>query len=305
MIRESLGYKIIEWSIKKGEDIKKKDLETAIGELTNLKDPIKQQRLMNFLTQKIDIMKEIKHRHRLQQCNNEQACPETNGGLSVNHLDLLSGREFEKFLGWFFEQLGFKTLVTKSTGDHGVDVIIEEGKTKTVIQAKRYQPTSSVGAGAVRDAYAGIKNYDCHKAVAITTSFFTKQAKVEAQKLGVELWDRNRLRIELDKCNIRIEQDKGPPLKAPEKKTDKRVLGEISSNNKDSLKNNQVLKEKIDGEVILLFTTKGEQVGIIEGDDANWFIKLKEKGASFKIRCKSTKRDGTSIKAEAEWYQVK
>lgn len=43
---------------------------------------------------------------------------------SMKHVDMLDGREFEKFTGTFLRALGYEGVkVTKSSGDFGIDVL--------------------------------------------------------------------------------------------------------------------------------------------------------------------------------------
>ena len=54
---------------------------------------------------------------------------------------------FEKFIGELFNDLGYQTEVTKSTGDFGVDVLLVKDNIKTAVQVKRYGRENLVGVG--------------------------------------------------------------------------------------------------------------------------------------------------------------
>lgn len=302
---KSIADKLIAWAAKKGPKVTQEQLVAGIGKLGHWQDIVKQKRLLSSLLKRVDIYKEVEHTYRLEQSKVTIEKEESTGGLTVNHLDLLSGLEFKKFLGWFFAQRGAKTCVTKSSGDHGVDLIVEMDKRKIAVQAKRYQPSSGVGAVAVRDAYAGMKNYDCQAAQVIATTFFTRQAIEEAKKLGVELWDRSRLQNELNLLNVKTETNNGPKLAKPEAKTEKRELRQVVLDDPKNLKNNQVLRVKIEADIVRLCSSKEEPVGIVKGFDAKWIQTHSEKGAVFKIRFRNTKKEGMRIEAEAQWFEVK
>ena len=49
--------------------------------------------------------------------------------------------------------------------------------------------------------------YKCNRSIIITTSYFTPQAKSDAQKLNMELWDRDFLSSKIDQINNELEKD--------------------------------------------------------------------------------------------------
>lgn len=107
-------------------------------------------------------------------------------------LDSLSGVEFENLCISLLEKIGFNNIQqTPVTGDHGVDILAWKFNKKYAFQCKRY--SGNVGNKAVQEVYTGKQLYAASGAIIITTSFFTKQAKQEAEDLGVMLWDREKL----------------------------------------------------------------------------------------------------------------
>lgn len=119
---------------------------------------------------------------------------------SLAQVDRLTGEEFELFLSRLFERKGFQVKLTPRTGDYGVDLILTDPRTgeRIAVQAKRYQQRNRVGVRAVQEAYAGKDYYGCSKAIVVTTSYFTENAKQNAKKLGVALIDRNALKEALE-----------------------------------------------------------------------------------------------------------
>lgn len=113
----------------------------------------------------------------------------------IEHIDELSGLEFEQILGVLFRQMGYKTEVTKASGDQGADLIVEKDLEKTVIQAKCY--STAVSNTAIQEVVAAKAHYNCSKAIVITNNYFTKSAIELAQSNGVELWDREDLKRNL------------------------------------------------------------------------------------------------------------
>ena len=303
-MNKSLVNMLIDWASEKGPIVTQEQIVRGIDEFTYFQDAIKHKRLLTSLLKRVDIYKEVEHTYRLVQSKVNIEKVESTGGLTVYHLDLLTGLEFEEFLGWFFSQRGAKTNVTKSRSDHGVNIIVEMEQRKIAVQARRYKPSSGVGAVAVRDTFAGMKNYGCQEALAITTTFYTKQAKDEAEKLGVELWDRSRFQSELNLLN-RTENLNRPKMLKPESKIDRRELREVDLSISEILKNNQILGVKVEQDVVSLCNSKGGSVGIVKGFDAKWIQKYSSKGAVFKIKARNIKNNGTWIDAEAQWFDVK
>ncbi|MEH7131246.1 restriction endonuclease [Neobacillus drentensis] len=115
--------------------------------------------------------------------------------IDFKEIDSLDGFKFEEYIAKLLENLGFsKTYVTKKSGDFGADIIaIDKNDTRVAVQCKRYGTQNSVGNDAIQQIYSAMGYFDCQKAMVITTSYFSKPALQMAQKLGVELWNRNTL----------------------------------------------------------------------------------------------------------------
>jgi restriction system protein len=118
-------------------------------------------------------------------------------------IDKMDGKTFEKYLKVFFEKLGYKVERTKYIGDYGADLVTTKNGVKMVIQAKRYK--NKVGIKAVQEAVASKGYYNCDKAMVVTNSYFTNQAKTLASRNKVELWDRKILVKRL----LKIKEDEG------------------------------------------------------------------------------------------------
>lgn len=111
---------------------------------------------------------------------------------SINSIDLMSGTEFENFIGLLFAKLGYSIHVTKGSGDQGIDVIAEKNGRRFGIQVKCY--ASSVTNKAIQEVVAGIKHYSLEKGIVVTNNYFTESAKELAESNNVILWDRNMLK---------------------------------------------------------------------------------------------------------------
>jgi len=111
-------------------------------------------------------------------------------------IDLMTGREFEEFLKSFFEQSGYRVVMT-DYNDQGADLVIEQYGERTVVQAKRRK--GNIGNSAIQEVFAAKRYYDATNALVVTVSDFTKPAKKLAEKLKIEIWDRQRLLLEMGK----------------------------------------------------------------------------------------------------------
>ena len=97
----------------------------------------------------------------------------------------MSGHEYEFYVAEQFENQGFNAQVTKGSGDHGVDVLVEYDNAKIAVQCKHYN--SPVGNKAVQEVYSAKDIYDCELAAVVTNNTFTPAAREAAEKLGVFL----------------------------------------------------------------------------------------------------------------------
>jgi restriction system protein len=125
----------------------------------------------------------------------------------ISDIDKMDGKLFEKYLEVLFERLGYKVERTKYIGDYGADLIIQKNGIKTVVQAKRYN--GKVRVRAIQEAVGAKGYYSCDRAMVITNSYFTKQAKELADKNGVEIWDRK----ELVKNLLKVKKEGGIEIK--------------------------------------------------------------------------------------------
>ncbi len=99
----------------------------------------------------------------------------------------MNGETYERYVGYKIVCLGWREIAyTPASNDYGADIIAytPQGE-KVCIQCKRY--SDSVGREAVQEIAAAKPYYGCAKAIVITNSTFTRQAKELARSNGVEL----------------------------------------------------------------------------------------------------------------------
>jgi len=121
----------------------------------------------------------------------------------INEIDEMTGEEFEVFLArFFFNRCGYLVDLTKRSHDKGSDLIVQINGIRTVIQAKRRK--QHIGIKAVQEVYAAMGYHGTDKAMVVISSRFSKPAKKFAERLNVELWDRQFLMQQLKAYNFQI-----------------------------------------------------------------------------------------------------
>jgi restriction system protein len=145
---------------------------------------------------------------------------------SVQNLLDLDGYEFEQLLVKLCQEIPEFDEVrrTRSRADGGID-LVAVNKTpfvggRVAIQAKRYAPHHKVDIAAVREIIGSISQREFTKGIIVTTSGFTSAARQEAERLGVELYDGERLlwllRHHLNReFNIIDQARRKPPIRRP------------------------------------------------------------------------------------------
>ena len=101
----------------------------------------------------------------------------------------MDGVTFENCCIEHFKNLGYRTLSTATSGDYGADIILKKMGKTTVVQCKRYK--GNVGVAAVQEVIGAKGYYKADKAMVITNSYYTPNAKTLAKANNVELWDRD------------------------------------------------------------------------------------------------------------------
>ena len=102
------------------------------------------------------------------------------------------GHDFEYYCADILRNNGFQNvLVTKGSGDQGVDITAIKDGIRYAFQCKHY--STALGNAPVQEVYAGKAIYNCHVGVVMTNSTFTKGAIEAAEKTGVLLWDGNKI----------------------------------------------------------------------------------------------------------------
>ncbi|MCD7848135.1 MAG: restriction endonuclease [Oscillospiraceae bacterium] len=127
---------------------------------------------------------------------------------TIDQVDNMDGHDFEYWCATLLRKTGYSNVVvTRGSGDQGVDITAYKDGIKYAFQCKRY--SSKLSNKPVQEVYAGKAMYGCQVGVVMTNNYFTEGAQQLAKRTHVLLWDRNTLRRML--ASIR-------PEKQPKKK---------------------------------------------------------------------------------------
>jgi len=130
--------------------------------------------------------------HELRAVQLSNSFEKIRGDLYRQNWKAMRDVEFEQFLEKVFQALGYIVETTAITGDQGVDLIVAKDGVRVAIQVKGYH--SSVGNGAIQEAFAGMAHYQCHACAAITNSRFTNSAVSLAKSTNCFLIDEESFR---------------------------------------------------------------------------------------------------------------
>jgi HJR/Mrr/RecB family endonuclease len=104
------------------------------------------------------------------------------------NINQMSGTAFEQFCKEILINYEWLVNTTKSSGDHGIDIIARKNGKTIGIQCKNYT-NKIVSNRAIQEVYTGCHFYDLNIPVIVTNVGFTKQAIQEAKKLNIKLFD--------------------------------------------------------------------------------------------------------------------
>lgn len=109
----------------------------------------------------------------------------------------MTPEEFERYVACIFESKGYKTEVTRYSGDYGVDVFAFKGKEKIAIQVKKFgNCTRKVNRDVFLKLYGSQHFFDCTKAIVATDGKIMDDAVEVAKKLGIEILSVDTKNIE-------------------------------------------------------------------------------------------------------------
>lgn len=115
-------------------------------------------------------------------------------------LEKMSGIEFERLCYMYYKAKGYKPKETSKGADGGVDLLIYSKKDKDyeAVQIKHYSNSGrDITVNPIRELYAAKQNHGCVLARFITTSGYTRDALLQADKWRIEThsgeWVQNKI----------------------------------------------------------------------------------------------------------------
>ena len=112
--------------------------------------------------------------------------------IMKSKLEDLSWREFEHLCYLYFKSKDYKASETSEGADGGVDLVVYNKKHKAndAIQIKHYLVSGNrITVKEIRELNSAKRNHNCPLAMFITTSSFTKDALLQADKWQIECKD--------------------------------------------------------------------------------------------------------------------
>ncbi|HSG38874.1 MAG TPA: restriction endonuclease [Thermoanaerobaculia bacterium] len=94
--------------------------------------------------------------------------------LSALFWQSVRGRRFEQELAVVYSRLGYQVTLTSSSGDKGIDIMLQSGGETILVQCKAQR--HPVGPGAVRELYGTLMAGSASRAILASPSGFTKGA---------------------------------------------------------------------------------------------------------------------------------
>ncbi len=100
----------------------------------------------------------------------------------------LTGLEFENQMTNIFSRLGYEATKTRSTGDGGVDIILEDGGgNRTLVQCKAHK--NQIGPHVVRDLFGVMSDERAQGGMLINLGGFTQGVRTFAEGKNIQLLD--------------------------------------------------------------------------------------------------------------------
>lgn len=112
---------------------------------------------------------------------------------SLSSLKQMSWKEFEHFVGTFFEKQGYVVEVTGGLRDGGIDLIVRKTGRTSYVQCKKYRE-NQVTLSIMRDFYGAISSQaNTNPSFFVTTGTFTLDARKFAEENAIEAIDGSKL----------------------------------------------------------------------------------------------------------------
>ena len=94
---------------------------------------------------------------------------------TLEDLQRLSGSDFERLIASLFTKDGYTASRRGGSGDEGIDLVLEMGTAKDVVQCKRWK--ADIGSPVIREFYGSMMHAGARHGFVITTALFTQSAR--------------------------------------------------------------------------------------------------------------------------------
>ena len=111
--------------------------------------------------------------------------------LSMVDIQFMDGRAFEKYIAELLKKQAYNHIRLTGYTDYGVDIVAQKENINWAVQVKRYK--GLVGVDAIYQAVGGLKMYKCQRAMVVTNSGYTRQARMLAKSNDCVLVDKDLL----------------------------------------------------------------------------------------------------------------
>ena len=110
---------------------------------------------------------------------------------TLEDLQRLTGTDFERLVASLFTRDGYKVSWCDVSGDEGIDMVLEMGGSKDVVQCKRCK--GDIGPPAIREFYRSMRQAGARRGFVIATASFTHSAKEFVDERPITLIDGHYL----------------------------------------------------------------------------------------------------------------
>ncbi|MFZ5986395.1 MAG: restriction endonuclease [Bacillota bacterium] len=97
----------------------------------------------------------------------------------------LSGHQFEDALAQVYRKKGYLATVSKAGGDEGIDIVLEKGGERIIVQCKAH--SKPIGPVVARELYGVMIHFNISKAILASTSGFTEGVYKFVEDKQIEL----------------------------------------------------------------------------------------------------------------------
>ena len=123
----------------------------------------------------------------------------------VYNFESLSDKEFKLFIKWFLIELGYSITAEITFAMSCVTFIVVKDGLKTAVLTHKYCGDCVISDATVLLAQQEKIVHQCEHTIVLATAVFSEQAKLDAEKQGIELWDAQKICEKIMEINKRKE----------------------------------------------------------------------------------------------------